>query len=129
MSKYALIEANAVIEVRNMPPGFNPADVAHKFDWRVVNILATPAIDPATEKIGPWNYVINPSDVDAQRTVVAKTQQEQNDYAQGQADAAERAIVKALYQALKNGTGTTTQRLARVERVAARLLRDAYGSD
>jgi len=127
MSRYALIEANAVTQVRDRPAGFNPADVAHKFDWRSVNQLADPAVDPATQRLGDWDYTVNQNDVDAQRAVIALTQQEQDAYAQNQTDIAERAIAKAKYQALKNGTGTSAQRIIRLEGVVARLLRDAYG--
>ena len=43
-------------------------------------------------------------------------------------DAAELAQIKAVYLALKNGTGTQLERLVRVERVLARLLKDTYGA-
>ncbi len=127
MSKYARIEANEVVEVRNMPDNFTPAEVAHKFDWRIVELQPDPAFNQATQKLESWDYVISQFKVTAQKVVTALTQQEQNAYTQHQSDVAERAQAKALYQALKNGTGTQGERLLRVEKVLARLLRDAYG--
>lgn len=43
--------------------------------------------------------------------------------AEANADAIERAVVKGLILALKNGTGTTLERLVRTERVCAYLLK------
>ena len=125
--KYALIENDLVVEVRDMPVNFDPATVAHKFDARPVNDLVKPAIDPATQKYGVILYTVNPADVDATLEVLAKTQEEQDAYTQNQLDETERAQAKAVYQDLKDGTGTQLERLVRAERVAARLLRDAYG--
>ncbi len=127
MSRYARIEANEVVEVRNMPDNFIPAEVAHKFDWRIVELQPDPAFNPATQKLEGWDYVISQFKVTAQKVLVALSQEQQDAYTQRQADQAERAQAKALYQALKNGTGTQGERLLRVEKVLARLLRDAYG--
>jgi hypothetical protein len=85
-----------------------------------------PAYDPATQKL-EREFV----DDDAAFTrtfrykVVAMTTAEQTAYQQGLADETERQQIKSIYQDLKNGTGTTAARLARVEKVCAWLLRDA----
>lgn len=39
------------------------------------------------------------------------------------------AQIRLAYAALKNGTGTATERLTRCERVLARLLKDIFGGD
>lgn len=44
------------------------------------------------------------------------------------ADAAELEQIKAAYLALKNGTGTSAERLARAERVLARVLKHLWGN-
>ena len=121
--KYALIESELVVEVRNMASNFDPAEVAHKFDFRVVILQPDPVFDPATEKLQGYTYVVNPADVEATRVVVALSQAELD----ALAEQAERDVAKALYQDLKNGVGNNTARLLRVEKVLARLLKDAYG--
>lgn len=81
-----------------------------------------PAYDPATERLEAATPVV---DVDANThtqgwSVVARSQQEID-------DEAEREQAKAAYLALKNGEGTQLERLVRVEKVAAHLLKAAYG--
>jgi hypothetical protein len=123
MSRYALIEVGVVVEVREMPDNFDPAEVAHKFDWRIISLQPDPAFDPATQKLQGFDYVVNPSDVEATPTVVALNQAELD----ALAEQAERDIAKGFYQDLKDGAGNNAERLTRVETVAARLLKDAYG--
>ena len=120
--KYALIENNAVTEVRNMADNFVAADVAHKFDLRVVNEQPNPVYDAATHKLGDWDYTINADSVDAVRSVVALTQAEIDANTDNAANAAEREQAKTYYDALMAGTATNAQ----VQKVVARLLKDAY---
>ncbi len=120
--RYARIEAELVVETRNMADNFDPAEVAHKFDWRIIVLQSDPAFDPATEKLQGFDYVVNPADVEATKTVVPLTADELD----ALADEAERVIARSFYDDLKAGVGNNAQRLTRVERVAARLLRDAY---
>ena len=133
MSNYAKIETGAVVEVRNMADNFDPAEVAHKFDFRIVIVQTDPVFDPLTHRlvggsnIANWDFVINPSDVEATRKVIALTQEEIDQATQDATDQAERDQAKALYQDLKSGAGNNNDRLLRVEMVLARLLRDAYG--
>lgn len=88
-----------------------------------------PAYDPATQKL---NRTSVDDDVARTRTffyeVVALTQEEIDAEAQRQADAAELLQLKAIYQDLKNGVGTATERMQRVERCVAWLLKD-YARD
>ena len=121
--KYALIENNAVTEVRNMASNFVAADVAHKFDLRVVNIQPTPDYDAATHKTGDWDYTINADSVDAVRSVVALSQAELDANADNALNEQEREQAKALYQALKAGTATNNQ----AQRVLAYLLKNTVG--
>ncbi len=121
--RYARIESELVVETREMADNFNPAEVIHKFDWRIIVPQPDPAFDPATEKLQGFTYVVNPTDVEATRVVVPLTQAELD----ALADEAERVIAKSFYDDLKAGVGNNATRLARVEQVVARLLRDAYG--
>ena len=129
MSRYAKIENNLVVETREMADNFDPAEVAHKGDFRIVNIQADPVFDPDTHilvtpqgELTSWDFVINPSDVEATRKVRALTQQEIDANDAAAAEQAERELAKTYYQALKAGTATNGQ----VQRVVARLLKDAY---
>lgn len=126
MARYARIENGAVVETRVMPDNFDPAAVAHKGDFRIVNILPDPAFDPATQKLEGWGYVLFPEYVEAQRDVVQMTQQEQDDYAEAQDAEQERQLALSYYNDLRNGVGTNLERLVRLERVAARLIKDNY---
>jgi len=120
--RYARIELGLVVETRNMADNFEPTEVLHKFDWRIIVVQPDPVFDPATEKLQGFDYVVNPADVEATRAVVALNQDELD----ALADQAERDIAKALYLDLKNGVGTSVERIVRIEKVAARLLKDAY---
>lgn len=42
---------------------------------------------------------------------------------------AELAQIRLVYVALKNGTGTAAERLTRIERVLARVLKDTFGEE
>ena len=48
MSRYALIENELVVETREMADNFDPDEVSHKFDLRIVNQQPDPVFDPAT---------------------------------------------------------------------------------
>ena len=126
--RYALIQNNAVTETREMADNFNPTEVAHKFDFRIINVQADPAYDPLTHKIisnqdiANWDFVINPADVEATRKVVALTQAEIDAATDAATDTAERDQAKTFYTALNAGTATNAQ----VQKVVARLLKDAY---
>ena len=83
MSRYAKIEGGIVVETRNMASNFDPAEVAHKGDYRIVIQQADPAFDAATHilvtptsDVASWDFIINPADVEATRKVRALTQDE-----------------------------------------------------
>lgn len=84
-----------------------------------------PPFDPATEKL-VREFVDD--DAAATRTfrqvVAPMTAEEIAAYQRRQADAAELDQLRAVYDDLKNGVGTATQRQVRVERVCAWLLKD-----
>ena len=89
-----------------------------------------PAYDPATEKLERSTTV----DVDANThthgwNIVALTQAELDAIAAQAANDAEREQAKAVYQDLMNSTGNSTQRIVRVERVCAYLLKDLFGAN
>ena len=95
---------------------------------RRINTL--PTFDPATQKLGnPTTPVVDlvEQTITRSRAVVALTAEELQAIADAEADAAELAQLKAVYLDLKNGVGTSTQRLVRVEKVLARVMRDNYG--
>jgi hypothetical protein len=83
---------------------------------------AKPAFDPATHKLQRTPGVIDiPNNTHTHGwQIIALTQEELDE--QADIDQARQA-----YQGLINGTGDTTQRLQRVERVAAHLLKLNYG--
>lgn len=85
---------------------------------------AQPNYDPATQRMQRTAPVIDipANTITTGWEVVAIPQDEQD-------SAAELAQIRAAYLALKNGEGTQLQRLVRVERVLARLLKDTYGAD
>ena len=90
-----------------------------------VDVDTTPAFDPATQKI-----VRQFADNDAAFTrtfsnvVVAMTRAEKDAYALRQSDSAELVQLRAVYNDLKNGVGTATQRTVRLEKCVAWLLRE-----
>lgn len=126
--RYARIENELVVEIRNMADNFDPAEVTHKFDFRVVNAQPDPVFDPLTHKIirnddiANWDFVVNANDVEATRKVVALTQGEIDAATEVATNQAERDQAKTFYAALKAGTATNAQ----VQKVVARLLKDAY---
>lgn len=80
-------------------------------------VPSAPAYDPATQKIafvnGAW-------------VTTNKTAGEIAAEADAAATAAETQQLKQIVQALKNGTGTSAERLARVERVCAHLIKTLF---
>ena len=87
MSRYARIENELVVEVRDMADNFDPDEVRHKYDLRIVNQLPDPVFDPETEilvtpasELTSWDFVVNPTDVDATRLVRPLTQEELDAY-------------------------------------------------
>lgn len=83
-----------------------------------------PDYDPDTQRLQRTEPVIDISGntITTGWEVVDIPQDEQD-------NAAELKQVRAVYKDLKNGTGTQAQRLVRVERVLARLIKDNYGAD
>ena len=84
---------------------------------------AQPAYDPATHKLQSVAPVVDvPGNTHTHGwTIVPLTQEELDEIA-------ERAQAVAVYQDLKDGTGTQLQRLVRTERVCAYLLKDLFGA-
>lgn len=84
-----------------------------------------PSYDPATQKL-KREFVDN--DTLFTRTfywnVVAKTAQEQAAYQQQLDAEATRQQIKSVYNALKDGQGTSAERIQRVEKAVAWLLRN-----
>ena len=120
--RYAKIENNAVTETRAMADNFDPDAVRHKFDFRIINVQADPAYDPLTHKLEGWDYVINASDVEATRKVIALTQAEIDAATAAAADQAEIDQVKALVQNLMDGTVSD----AIQQKILARLIKSLY---
>lgn len=87
--------------------------------------VAPPPVLTPTQKavVGPIAY----TDSAATHTwiVVEKTQAEKDEDTEAAQRAIDYADAKAVYLNLKNGVGTAAERLTRIEKVLARLLRDA----
>ena len=128
---YSIINKLTREVIRESATPFNVDATVQPEDANVIQLTqiyddTRPVIDEATQKL---HREFTDDDVAFTRTfryvVVTKTAEEQAAYTQGEADETERRQLKTVYQALKDGTGTTAVRLQRVERVCARLLRDA----
>lgn len=85
-----------------------------------------PTFDPATEKVV---RTFTDDDLLFTRTffwqVTALTPEEVAAFQQRQQDDATLQIIRSVYQDLRNGVGTATERLTRVERAVAWLLRES----
>ena len=84
---------------------------------------ADPAYDPATQRLLSAAPVV---DIPANTLTFSRTVQA---IPQAELDSAtELDQIRAVYLALKNGTGTVAERLTRLEKVVARMIKDQYGS-
>lgn len=84
-----------------------------------------PTFDPATEKLVREFVDDDAAGTRTFRQVVAPmTADEIAAYQRRQADAAELEQLRLVYNDLKNGVGTAAERIQRVERVCAWLLKD-----
>lgn len=129
MSYYYIIDSNTREVVResrtpfNIDPAIQPT--APHIQLRRVIDETVPPFDPATEKLVREFVDDDAAFTRTFRQVVAPmTAEEIAAYQRRQADAAELEQLRAVYQALKDGTGTSAERLRRVERVCAWLLED-----
>ena len=111
MSRYARIENELVVEVRDMADNFDPDEVRHKYDLRIVNQLPDPVFDPETEilvtpasELTSWDFVVNPTDVVATRLVRPLTQEELDAKDEQAIAQAERDQAVALIPDLRAGT-------------------------
>ena len=127
MSRYARIENNLVVEVRDMADNFDPAEVAHKFDLRIVNQQPDPVFDPLTHilvtpqgELTSWDFVINPADVEATRKVRALTQGEIDAYDASVVAQNERNQAAALVPDLYAGTVSDNIQ----QKMLARIIQD-----
>ena len=134
MIYYEILNADdSILRRKNMPAGFDPADVAHKFgagfDSRIVPLvkLAAPPLDPATELLGGEIMTVEADRVTSQLEKITKTAEQlavEVVEADRQTDI---TGIKAVAIALKNGVGEPGVRLQRLERVVFRILKDTYG--
>jgi hypothetical protein len=130
MSRYAKIESELVVEVRDMASNFDPAEVAHKGDFRIVNQQPDPVFDPDTHilvtpasELTSWDFVVNPADVDATRKVRALTQAEIDAKTDAGIAQAERDQAVSMIPDLKAGTVSD----ALQQKMLARLIEDMWG--
>jgi hypothetical protein len=96
--------------------------------------LRTYSVDPKPTPTATQVVVPGPIVVDA--TSARRTWQLANKSAEQLAEeqftaqqTADYEQIRAIYVALKNGTGTAAERLTRCERVLARLLKDRFGGE
>lgn len=125
--KYAQIVDNAVVELREMRDDFDPATVAHKFDWRPTTDIADPTFDPTVERLGGVVYAVNGGVVEGQREIIPLTPEQIATRARALELKAQGSQLRNIYVALKDGTGNAGERMARVESVVAWIMRDALG--
>ena len=129
MSRYARIENELVVEVRDMADNFDPDEVRHKYDLRIVNQLPDPVFNPETEilvtpasELTSWDFVVNPNDVEATRLVRPLTQAELDANDEQAAAQAERDQAVALIPDLRAGTVPDNIQ----QKMLARLISDMY---
>ena len=89
-----------------------------------------PVYDSATERIQRVDPVYDVVEETATYSweIVSLTQDELDAIADREADDAQLVIIKAAYQDLKNGVGTATERLERIEKGLAYILKQFYGN-
>lgn len=88
-----------------------------------------PVYDPATQiaEGGPSVVDVNANTYTRTWVIRALTQEELDENAINAANEVEKDQAKAVYADLKNGVGTQIERLERLEKVAAHLLKAMYG--
>ena len=102
------------VECERSMPSFS----ADSERWLPLVIDPQPAFNPVTQRRSP-SYIIEAGQVRKTWAVVPLTAAELED-----ADAATQLTqIQAVLADLRNGTGTTAQRLQRVERVCAQLIK------
>lgn len=89
-----------------------------------------PAFNNATHQVFPDKAIVNVNENTLTQAwkIVPLTAEELAKKAEESARQTDISQIKAIYTALKNGTGTTAERMARVEKVLARLIKDTYGT-
>lgn len=129
MSYYYIIDSNTREVVResrtpfNIDPAIQPPDPYLQLVR--VDDDRRPAFDEATQKLVREFVDDDAAFTRTFRFVVAPmTAEEIAAYQRRQADTAELQQLRAVYQDLQNGVGTSTERMRRVERVCAWLLKD-----
>lgn len=109
-----------------------PEDLDASLEVVEVTTEELPQIDPETQKLERYEPELPPiapgHPIRWMRgwKVVALTSAELAERQARAADAQDRQQIKAIVTDLQNGTGTTAQRLARVERALVRLIKDVY---
>ena len=124
--RYAKIENELVVEVRNMADNFVAEDVAHKGDFRLVNQQPDPVFDPDTHilvtpsgDLNSWDFVVG-VEVDATRKVRALTQAEIDANDDQAAAQLERDQAASLIPDLRAGTVSD----AIQQKMLARIIED-----
>lgn len=134
MMYYEILNADdSVIRRREMPDGFDPADVAHKFGTSFRSRLVPEVVLPdpvprANQRLGATVRTVNAANVTVVREVVALTAEELAARAEEASRQTEIAQIRSVALDLRDGAGTAGERLGRCERVLFRLLKDNYGS-
>jgi hypothetical protein len=125
---YFIINKNTRALVRESASPFNIDENVQPPDPLIqlkrIDNSSQPGYNPATHKLV---YQFTDDDVAKTRTfawaAVPMSQEEIDSYNLRQTDNAELVILRAVYNDLKNGVGTAAERLNRVERATAFLLR------
>lgn len=122
--RYYRISDAAVIEISD------DLFAALALEKRAVHRLYSVAPYPAptsTQKVIEGPLVVTDTTATKTWTVIEKSQSEKDEDAENAQRLVDYAQARAVYNDLRNGVGTAAERLARVEKVLARLLRDAVG--
>lgn len=90
------------------------------------------SVDPVpsfttTQRVVEGPVVVTETAATKTWSVIEKTQAEKDEDAENAQRLVDYAQARAVYVDLRNGVGTAAERLARVEKVLSRLLRDAIG--
>lgn len=91
---------------------------------RPYSVAPLPAVT-STQKAVPGHVVVTDTTAAKTWTIVDKTQSEIDAEAEAVQSAVDYSQAKTAFNDLRNGVGTAGERLTRIEKVLARLLRDS----
>lgn len=126
MTTYYRVTDGRVLE---LDPAFVAQLAPSKRDTlRLYSVDPQPVPSP-TQYVASGPVVVDPTTARKTWLLLDKTAEQLAAEAFRAQQTAQLELARQVYTALKNGTGTATERLARVERVCAYFLREQFGSE